>query len=126
PDRRYSSAAQLAEDLRRYTSGLPISARPDSFRYRTEKFIGRHRVGVTTAVLAFVSAIAVAVAMTVQSSRVAAERDRAERVSELMADLFRSSDPVVSGGRAVTVAEVMEAGEARLRAGLAGEPAMLA
>ncbi|MBI4904872.1 MAG: protein kinase [Acidobacteria bacterium] len=54
PGRRYSSAARLADDLRRYLDHLPVDARPDSARYRLSKFLQRHRVGVaaTTAVVA--------------------------------------------------------------------------
>src|SRR5215831_715903 len=52
PERRYSSAAQLSDDIRRYLEGLPIIARKDTFNYRAGKFIKRHRVGTAFAVVA--------------------------------------------------------------------------
>lgn len=44
PERRYASAAALADDLRRYLSGRPIHARPDRGWYRFGKFLSRHRL----------------------------------------------------------------------------------
>jgi serine/threonine protein kinase len=46
PHRRYASAAALADDIRRHQEGLPIAARPNTFSYRTGKFIRRHRASV--------------------------------------------------------------------------------
>jgi serine/threonine protein kinase len=49
PQRRYQSAEQFAEDIRRHLNGLPVVAQPDTLGYRCRKFIGRHRVGVGAA-----------------------------------------------------------------------------
>ena len=51
PSRRYVSVSQLAEDIRRHLSGLPVMARDDTFRYRSVKFITRHKFGVAAAML---------------------------------------------------------------------------
>jgi serine/threonine-protein kinase len=48
-ERRYASAAALAEDIDRYLGGRPIRARPDSRGYRMRKFVRRHRLGVFAA-----------------------------------------------------------------------------
>ena len=45
-ERRYASVLELSEDIRRHLQGLPVTARPDTFSYRTGKFIQRHRAGV--------------------------------------------------------------------------------
>jgi hypothetical protein len=44
PERRYASAEQLSEDLRRFTEGYPVLARPDTRSYRIRKFIGRNKL----------------------------------------------------------------------------------
>src|SRR5262249_50292385 len=49
PERRYRSVEQFSEDIRRYLSGLPVTARSDSFIYRAGKFARRHRVAVVAA-----------------------------------------------------------------------------
>ncbi len=51
PDRRYSSVSELSADVRRYLSNEPILARPDSWMYRTRKFVQRNRLAVTAGLL---------------------------------------------------------------------------
>src|SRR6185295_18578827 len=51
PQRRYATAEQFAEDIQRHLHGLPVRARADTFRYRTGKFIRRHKFGVAAALL---------------------------------------------------------------------------
>lgn len=70
PERRYASAEQLAEDIRRHLQGLPVTATPDSLSYRAGKFVRRHRFGVAAAAL-IVVAIAAGVIATVREARIA-------------------------------------------------------
>jgi WD40 repeat protein/serine/threonine protein kinase len=42
-ERRYQSAGELGEDLRRHLAHEPIRARPTSALHRIRKFVGRHR-----------------------------------------------------------------------------------
>jgi hypothetical protein len=46
PERRYGSADDLAEDISRFLTYQPISARPPSRSYLIGRFIRRHRIGV--------------------------------------------------------------------------------
>lgn len=50
PNRRYGSADELANDLRRHLHHQPVIARPPSRRYLIGKFVRRHRVGVAASV----------------------------------------------------------------------------
>lgn len=45
PQRRYASAEQFAEDIRRHLESLPVIARSDTTGYRLSKFISRHKAG---------------------------------------------------------------------------------
>ena len=42
-ERRYSSAAELADDIRRFLRDEPITARPPSAAYQVRKFARRHK-----------------------------------------------------------------------------------
>ena len=86
PGRRYASAEQLSEDIRRYLEGLPVSARRDTFAYRAGKFIGRHKTATAAAALIALSLLG-GMAATLREARVArrqaeiaqTQRARAER-----------------------------------------------
>ncbi|HEY7504284.1 MAG TPA: protein kinase [Gemmatimonadales bacterium] len=73
PSRRYQSVEQFAGDLRRHLEGLPVRARPDTFRYRAGKFIRRNRVPVAAAALLALALLGgtAATAYQAQQARVA-------------------------------------------------------
>jgi tRNA A-37 threonylcarbamoyl transferase component Bud32/tetratricopeptide (TPR) repeat protein len=50
PQRRYASVEQLASDLRNYLTGMPVSARGNSLRYRAGKFMRRRRIELAAGV----------------------------------------------------------------------------
>ncbi len=84
--RRYPSVEQFAGDIRRHLQNLPVTARQDTLRYRTSKFVARHTAGVVGAIVAalaltFGLAIAVHEAhiARVQAEVARQERARAER-----------------------------------------------
>jgi eukaryotic-like serine/threonine-protein kinase len=79
PERRYPSAEQLSEDLRRQSEALPVTAQRDSTRYRAGKFVRRHKAGVVAAGLVLVSLVAGVLATTWQARVARAERAEAER-----------------------------------------------
>ena len=80
PERRYRTAHDLSEDLRRHLEGLPVAARADTIGYRTGKFVRRHRTAVAAAVLVTASLVGGIVATTRQA-RVAQRRfDEARRL----------------------------------------------
>lgn len=131
PGRRYPSAGALAEDIRRYLAGLPVWAQPDSRRYRLRTFVRRHRVGVAAAAGFVVLLGGFAGAMTVQSARLAAERDRvrvaltrAEEVQEFLVSLFDASDPFQQQER-LSAADLLARGAERAEA-LATQPEVYA
>lgn len=79
PERRYSSAENLSEDIKRHLDGLPVTARPDTFRYRAEKFVKRNTISVAAASM-IILAVAGGVGATLWQANVArAERARAEK-----------------------------------------------
>jgi eukaryotic-like serine/threonine-protein kinase len=95
PAERYSNAAALADDVRRYLAHEPIAARPDARLYRTAKFVRRHRAGVATAAAAVI-ALGVGVGVALWQAREAqAQRVQAEGLIEYMiGDLRKKLQPV--------------------------------
>jgi serine/threonine protein kinase len=77
--RRYASAEQFAEDIRRYLAGKPVEARLPTVRYRVAKFVRRHVVAVAAAALISIGSV-IAVGWIVRAERAASrERTRAEQ-----------------------------------------------
>ncbi len=79
PARRYASAEQLSEDLRRYLEGLPVKARRDTFSYRAGRFFGRHKASTAAAALVVLSLVGGILATARQARIARAERERADR-----------------------------------------------
>lgn len=79
PERRYSSAENFAEDIKRHLRGLPVSARPNTFSYRAEKFIKRNRVSVIAGGLIILAIFSGIVTTFWQAQVAKAERVKAER-----------------------------------------------
>ena len=86
PERRYSSALALSEDLGRCQEGRPVAARGEAASYRARKFVRRHRLGVAAAA-AIAATLVGGMAATAWQARVAdrarheadRQRARAER-----------------------------------------------
>ena len=75
PERRYPAAGALARDLRAFLAGEPVTARPDSFAYRSVK-LWRRRRALVVAVALGVVALALA-GVTWWSERARAARESA-------------------------------------------------
>lgn len=129
PKRRYASAADFAQDIRRHLASEPIEAHPPSAMYQFRKFVSRYRLPAALAALLFVSVSALAVATTILSSGLRAERDEAEkemrtvqRIAEFQKDMLTAAAPRVAQGRDVTVREVLDEAAGLIGESLADEP----
>lgn len=122
PERRYSSAEQFAADIKRYLSGRPVAARPDTWGYRARKFITRYRYGVAAAAVALIALILFTASTIEQNRRITRERLRAEQVSSFLVELFEQADPTHSRGDEITVREVLDVGSRRMENNLGTQP----
>ena len=84
--RRYSSAAELAADIRRFLDDRPITAKPPSTSYQLQKFARRHKALVASVVAVFV---VLAVATTV-STREAIRANRSAETAEALNNFLRN------------------------------------
>jgi serine/threonine protein kinase/tetratricopeptide (TPR) repeat protein len=140
PERRYPSVEQFNADIDRLQRGLPVIARPDSWSYRSSKFVKRHgaALGLAAAFLALL--IGFSISTLVQSKRVERERDvatkertiaeaeraRAEAVSEFLVESFTRADPAKALGDKVTAKEILDTGAQRIANRLQGQPELQA
>jgi len=75
PERRYSSAAELADDIRRHLRDEPITARPPSTWYQARKFARRNRAlvgGVLATVVALLLGLIASMAFAYRAQENAA------------------------------------------------------
>jgi eukaryotic-like serine/threonine-protein kinase len=80
PERRYTSASALADDVESYLTQRPVAARGESLWYRTGKFLRRHRAGAVAAALVIVALLGGGIA-TAWEARIA-QRERAVAIAE--------------------------------------------
>ncbi len=107
PQERYATVNALADDITRHLEHRPVLARPDSGWYRMRKFVARNRLGVSAAVLVLLAVLGGA-GVAVWQARVAmAEQRRADVVKGFLVRLFKSANPAFTGGRKVTVDQLL-------------------
>jgi eukaryotic-like serine/threonine-protein kinase len=124
--RRYSAASELAADIGRYLRNEPVTAHPPSAGYRARKYIRRHRLGVSVAAGGVVLLIAFAIAQTIELRRITRERNRADRVTQFMTEMFKVSDPSEARGNSITARELLDKSSKDIDTGLANDPELQA
>jgi non-specific serine/threonine protein kinase/serine/threonine-protein kinase len=96
PERRYASAQQLGDDIRRYLGGRPVHARPDTAAYRISKYAERNRamvLAICLSSIAVAGGLLTAVWQTgVAASKEAEARKRFAEVRELASGLLGEVD----------------------------------
>jgi serine/threonine protein kinase len=81
PAERYSSVTEVADDLQRFLSLLPIKARPDTLTYRFAKFSRRHKIGIALATLAVVATMIGVVLINRESRRAEARFQQVRKLA---------------------------------------------
>ena len=79
PARRYASAEQFSEDIRRHLEGLPVIARKATLSYRTSKFVQRNKIGVAAAAIILMTLIAGIIGTAWQAHRARIESASAQQ-----------------------------------------------
>ena len=128
PERRYNSADQFSEDIKRYLTGLPVIARKDTLAYRASKFVSRHKIGVTLSSLLTLTLITSTILITWQADIAARQRDKAqtealkfEQVNNFLQEMLSSVDPTEIG-RDVKVYDILEKAAEDIRIDLKNQP----
>jgi len=125
-DRRYGSVSAMAADLRRHLNHEPVEARPTTAAYRLMKYARKHRTAAVIVAALTPVLIGLSVVMTIQTGRIARERDRAEQVSEFLVRFYES--PVFTPERHVrpTPEDILLGSAGKIDAALGDRPELQA
>src|SRR5262249_47995699 len=123
PARRYASAEELADDLRRFQAGEPIRARPVGAVERALKWAGRRpalaaRVGVVA--LAVVGLTALSAVALDREQKAQQEADRANKARDFLVNIFRIKD--IRAGNTTTARQIVNQAEQRIPIEFAEQP----
>ncbi len=125
-ERRYGTPSELAADIDQYLGNRTVSARPASLGYRFGKYIRRNRGLVTVLAAGLALLVSFAVVQAIQLRRITRERDRANRVTEFMTQMFDVSDPSEARGNSVTAREILDRASAGIASGMTRDPELQA
>jgi formylglycine-generating enzyme required for sulfatase activity len=135
PDRRYASAEELADDLRRFRAGEPIRARPVGRAERALKWARRRPalaalLGVVLLALvslAVLSGNLVAARNDADAKRQAAEKeaDKARKARDYLVRIFELSDARTQTGT-LTPRQILDDAERRIPQDFADQPELRA
>jgi eukaryotic-like serine/threonine-protein kinase len=122
PERRYQSSDQLAADIQFHLDGKPVTAHPDSKKYRTKKLIRRHKIGFASSIIILLLLTGYAATITWHSQQTRSallqaqqETSKAEHVTALLMDMFEASDPGETLGATITARQLLEQGVQQAR-----------
>ncbi len=128
--KRYASAAEFADDLRRWAQGEPVRAQRSSRAYLLRRFVQRHRVPVAAGAAVFIALVGALIVSLLQVQRADRERDEAlaQRGRSLSLSMFLMDQLMVVAqeGQPVKVADMLSRAETHARQGFAGQPNELA
>ena len=129
PNRRYTSASELASDIRRHLAHEPVLAGAPSTSYRMRKYARRHRVGVTAAALVLVALVAGGVIAAIGYGRaLRAERlarreaEASAQVADFLVELFHASSPDTTKGQTITARTLLDEGTRRIESAVQTDP----
>jgi serine/threonine protein kinase/tetratricopeptide (TPR) repeat protein len=124
--RRYGSPAELGADILRHLHNEPVAAHPPGAGYLASKYIRRHRLGVAAAMAGVLLLVGFAVTQAVALRRITRERDRADRITAFMTNMFKVSDPSEARGNTVTAREILDKAAKEIDTGLSNDPQLQA
>jgi len=127
---RYASTDELIADLNRYLDGLPILARPDTWRYRLGKLNKRKPWLLPLLAIAVIAIGSYVVTLSLYSERLAKQQQLSSATQDFLIELFKSPDPWspadAERGSKITVVDALEIGYKRVGSELNDQPALQA
>ena len=129
PELRYSSVERLVADIRHHLANEPVQARQGNWLYYSQRFVRRHLAAVGAGAGFVVFVIAVAIVMSIQRQDIARaldratqDRERAEKVSNFMLNVFTAADPFTNFGREPTASTLLDRAARQIQSDLDQQP----
>jgi len=114
PQRRYRSVEALTRDIDHYLRGEPLEARPDSARYRLDKFARRNWRPLSAASVALLAVVALVAFYTARlataRNAAIAESARTQRIQRFMLTLFEGGDADAGPADSLRVVTLIDRG----------------
>lgn len=140
PHNRYGSVGELQADIARYLRREPVQATPPSFAYRTGKLVSRYPVASALSLSVFLAISGGLASALYLADQLRSERDNlilaqdevntqahtAERVTQLLMDMFTAASPAHARGRTIDVEELLDTAVAHTQQSLNEEPTVKA
>lgn len=132
PSRRYASAEQMGADIGRYLSGLPVTARRDTWLYRSRKFVRRNLPAVIAAGLAVALLAGGLAVRSRQKAQIERQRDELVVTNQRLSDTREFLVSMLSGaqtsgrGPSATLGEVLDDAARALETDPPADPMTLA
>ncbi|MCI0366172.1 MAG: serine/threonine-protein kinase [Phycisphaerales bacterium] len=123
-ERRYGSAADLAEDVGRHLSHEPVLASPPSAAYRMRKFVRRHVMACLIGLAVVAGAVGTTIGMVqaqLSARRAGEAAQQAQAVNDFMREVLTSVDPDEQGAD-VRLVEVLDDASRTAAQHFAGHP----
>jgi non-specific serine/threonine protein kinase/serine/threonine-protein kinase len=120
-EERYGSVSELAADVEHYLADEPVSATPPSLRYRTTKFVRRHRGAVAAVAIVVLTLIAGIAATSFALVRAKRAQAQAESASAFLTNLLDAADPWQQQ-KLVTVRDMLGVAAKRVPTELQSQP----
>lgn len=95
---RYSSAAELADDVERHLTNRPVAARAPTLAYRVRTFVRRNRALTAASTAAFTVLLAALVVVSIQAFRIHRAATRLADINGFLEKLLIAADPHAVGG----------------------------
>ncbi len=115
PERRYQSAAELADDFERYLTRRPILARPPSFAYSAGRYLVRNWLALSVAgivVASLLGATLVSLGFAKRAERARAEAETqaavAREVNGFLRSMLSAANPRASADRPTTLLDMVD------------------
>jgi formylglycine-generating enzyme required for sulfatase activity len=128
PTRRYASAEELADDLRRFQAGEPVKARPTGRVERALKWAKRRPAQAALIGVSMAAALALLIGglwfnarLVDQRNEAVKEADKATKAREFLVSIFQKAETDAKGGN-VTVRQLLDEADARIPVEFGDQP----